>query len=218
MTSYIKGTGSAVSHKSPILINNSQNRLTAVQEATQSKFNSSTHQLSRKSWMLMSENSSQLLWLELIWKVHLEKVQPWNDCSAACWLPGSGTGHEKGSCGNSGVLSADGFGRASCPWKSVVVSSIQHTFTSCKVQVRSYCQTPSTDWWPLRSMMIFSGTFALNIFVTPYARRLWFVTSLPSSPCNAMVFTIAPKLIHPSGINMNHGALGSSGVIVLGLR
>ena len=43
----------------------------------------------------MSENSSALLWLELIWKVHLEKVQPWNDCSVACWLPGSGLAMEK---------------------------------------------------------------------------------------------------------------------------
>lgn len=37
----------------------------------------------------MSEKSSALLWLELIWKLQLEKVQPWNDSSLACWLPGS---------------------------------------------------------------------------------------------------------------------------------
>ena len=149
MTSYVKGTGSAVRYllqcsksQEPLyqltqLINVEQINSSTASNSKQSQQQYTSHQLARKSWMLMSAKTSALLWLELISKVQLEKVQTWNYCSAACWLPGSGTGHEKGGCGNTGVLSADGFGRASCPWKSVLVSSARHTLTSCKALVLS---------------------------------------------------------------------------------
>ena len=49
---------------------------------------------------------------------------------------------------------------------------IEETALCWLIDVRWYALRASRDRWPVRSWMIFSGTWALNILVAPVTRRL----------------------------------------------
>ena len=82
----------------------------------------------------MSEKSSALLWLELIWKLQLEKVQPWNDSSLACWLPGSAESRADTAHINFARFHAEPAKPLCKQWVIIHQQNVRGHFVSWKVQ------------------------------------------------------------------------------------
>ena len=87
---------------------------------------------------------------------------------------------------------------------------IDETLICCWLDVRSYIRRAVVLWWPVRSYISFSNTFAANSWVAPVARRLWFV--LPWIPAfSHTIFTTVARKCRPQCCMVNQKADSSVG-------
>ena len=93
-----------------------------------------------------------------------------------------------------------------------------HAAWSWWLVVLSYARNPARFMCPVRSAMIFSGTFFSNKRLAAVARREWFVYLGIPSTFSHILAMIVFKVLTPTGTFTNQGLSGSEGTFSTGRR